>query len=36
MVRSWDAEGKVRVWGHQHLPKFSEHLADWFIGTDLY
>jgi hypothetical protein len=36
MVRSWDAEGKVRVWGRQHLPKFSEHLADWFIGTDSY
>lgn len=33
MVRSWDVEGKVRVWGHQHLPKFSEQLVDWFAGT---
>lgn len=28
--RSWDAEGKVRVFGEAHLPNLSMHLANWF------
>lgn len=31
--RSWDAEGKVRVFGRRHLPNLPDHLADWFIGA---
>lgn len=27
---SWDAEGKIRVFGPQHLPDLSVHLAQWF------
>lgn len=27
---SWDAQGKVRVFGAEHLPNLPEHLQDWF------
>lgn len=31
--RSWDAEGKMRVFGRQHLSNLPDHLADWFISA---
>ena len=31
--RSWDAEGKVRVFGRSHLCSLADHLADWYIGA---
>lgn len=31
--RSWDAEGKVRVFGQAHLHDLSTHLAEWFDST---
>lgn len=27
---SWEAEGKIRVFGPQHLPDLATHLAQWF------
>lgn len=27
---SWDAQGKVRVFGAEHLPDLPSHLQDWF------
>ena len=27
---SWDAEGKIRVFGPQHLPNLGDHLTRWF------
>ncbi|MEJ5346107.1 MAG: DUF1887 family CARF protein [Chloroflexus sp.] len=27
---SWDAQGKVRVFGAEHLPNLQTHLQDWF------
>ena len=27
---SWDARGKVRVFGAEHLPDLPDHLRDWF------
>lgn len=27
---SWDAAGKVRVFGAEHLPNLPDHLRDWF------
>lgn len=31
--RSWDAEGKVRVFGRNHLDNLSHHLREWFISV---
>lgn len=31
--RSWDVEGKVRVFGRHHLSRLADHLADWFISV---
>lgn len=31
--RSWDVEGKVRVFGRPHLSELTDHLADWFISA---
>lgn len=31
--RSWDVEGKVRVFGRRHLPNLPDHLADWFVSA---
>jgi len=33
VVRSWDAEGKVRVFGRQDLPNLIDRMAEWFIST---
>jgi hypothetical protein len=33
VVRSWDVEGKVRVFGRPHLADLTKDLADWFINT---
>ncbi len=33
VVRSWDAEGKVRVFGRQDLPNLIDRVAEWFIST---
>jgi hypothetical protein len=30
VTRDWDAEGKIRVLGPQHLPDLANHLAQWF------
>jgi hypothetical protein len=30
VTQSWDAQGKIRVFGPQHLPKLDEHLTRWF------
>ncbi len=33
VVRSWDAEGKVRVFGRKDLPNLIDRMAEWFIST---
>ena len=33
VVRSWDAEGKVRVFGRQDLPNLIDRMAEWLIST---
>lgn len=33
LSRSWDAEGKVRVFGQEHLQNLSSYLAEWFNST---
>lgn len=33
LSRSWDAEGKVRVFGQEHLQNLSSRLAEWFNST---
>lgn len=30
VTRAWDAEGKIRVFGPQHLPDLADYLAQWF------
>ena len=30
VTRSWDAEGKIKVFGPQHLPQLRRHLKHWF------
>lgn len=30
VTRSWDAEGKIKVFGPQHLPELRKHLKRWF------
>ncbi|MCB0257119.1 MAG: hypothetical protein KDI55_25645 [Anaerolineae bacterium] len=32
--RSWDAEGKVRVFGRSDIANLTDPLADWFISAD--
>lgn len=31
IVRSWDAEGKVRVFGRQDMPDLINRMAEWFL-----
>ncbi|MDW8233855.1 MAG: DUF1887 family CARF protein [Roseiflexaceae bacterium] len=31
--RSWDAAGKVRVFGRTHLDNLSDHLKEWFLSA---
>jgi hypothetical protein len=33
VVRSWDAEGKVRVFGRRDMPDMIDRMAEWFIST---
>lgn len=33
IVRSWDAEGKVRVFGRQDMPDLINRMAEWFLIT---
>mgnify|MGYP000340400818 CR=1 FL=1 len=33
IVRSWDAEGKVRVFGRRDVPDLIDCMAGWFIST---
>ncbi|MCS6841056.1 MAG: hypothetical protein NZ701_09765 [Roseiflexus sp.] len=33
--RSWDAAGKVRVFGRAHLDNLSDHLKEWFLSAGL-
>ncbi len=33
VVRSWDAEGKVRVFGRRDMPDLIDCMAEWFIST---
>jgi hypothetical protein len=33
IVRSWDAEGKVRVFGRRDVPDLIDRMAGWFIST---
>ncbi|MCA9940585.1 MAG: DUF1887 family protein, partial [Anaerolineales bacterium] len=35
LMRSWDAKGKIRVFGKSELPELSRHLADWLRTTNL-
>lgn len=30
MAHSWEAEGKLMVWGPHHLPDLSDYLSHWF------
>lgn len=30
VIRSWDAEGKIKVFGPQHLPELRKYLKRWF------
>jgi hypothetical protein len=30
VTQSWDAKGKIKVFGPEHLPNLKCHLADWF------
>ena len=33
VVRSWDAESKVRVFGRRDMPDMIDRMAEWFIST---
>ncbi|ABY35480.1 MAG TPA: hypothetical protein DEF43_16360 [Chloroflexus aurantiacus] len=33
IVRSWDAEGKVRVFGRRDMPDLINRMAEWFLIT---
>jgi len=35
LSRSWDAEGKVRVFGQADLQSLSDQLANWFNSTGI-
>jgi hypothetical protein len=32
--QTWDAEGKIKVFGQRHLPDLPRHMRDWFVTAN--